>query len=47
MIDGTLGNYISTKMALLKRAQLYHAKPFPISKYKEETLEIKVNRSII
>ena len=44
MIDGTLGNYTGTeyKIELLKGAQSYHAKPFPILKIHEETLR---NRS--
>ena len=34
MFDGTLGNYTSTEyeIELLEGAQLYHSKPFPISK---------------
>ena len=46
MFDGTLGNYTGTeyKIELLKGAQPYHAKPFPIPKIYEETLKIEVNR---
>ena len=44
MFDGILRNYTGTeyKIELLEGAQLYHAKPFTISKYKK-TLKTEVN----
>ena len=48
MFDGNLGNYTGTeyKIELLKGAQPYHAKPFPIPKIHEETLKTEVNRLV-
>ena len=45
LFDGALGNYTGTeyKIELLNEAQPYHAKPFPIPKAHEETLETDVN----
>ena len=48
MFDGTLGNYTATeyKIETLKGAKSYHAKPFPIPKGHEETLETEVNKQV-
>ena len=48
MFDGTLGNYDNTlyKIELLEGAQSYYAKPFPIQKIHEESLETEVNRLV-
>ena len=48
MFDDTFWNYTSTeyKIELIKGAQPYHAKPFPIPKVHEETLKTEVNRLV-
>ena len=48
MLDCTLENYTGTeyKIVLVKGAQPYHDKPFPISKVHEETLKTEVNRLV-
>ena len=48
MFYGTLGNFTSTeyKIELLEGAQTYHAKPSPITKVYEATLNTEVNKLV-
>ena len=48
MFDVTFGNHTGSeyKIELLKGAQPYHAKRFPIPKVYEETLKTEVNRLV-
>ena len=48
MFDGTVGNHTVTEynLELLERAQIYHARPFPVSKVHEETPKTEFNKLV-